>query len=415
MYQLLKGLKIVEGASFIAAPLCGLTFVQLGADVIRFDPIEGGPDWPLAPSGASFYWEGLNKGKRSIAIDLGRPEGREIAEALATATGTSAGLFITNYPTVSFLSHRCLSARRRDVIVVRVTGSSDGRTALDYTVNCSAGYPGMTGPPDATSPINHVLPAWDIAAGLTAAVSLLAAMHSRTMDGKGREIQVPLSNVAFGILSALGNLAEVAVSGRDRPRYGNALFGSFGRDFSTADKRRIMVVAITRRQWSALVKVLELSQEIATAEAAHCVRFETDEGARFTHREELFALVQSRIGMRNLSELAGAFDREAVCWGEYQTIQNGLQRDPRLSDVNPMFQYISHASGETYITAGFPGVLSDTDRVPVRPAPQLGAHTDEILAVELGMTDREIGVMHDRCIVAGPHLKVRSPANVPAG
>jgi 2-methylfumaryl-CoA isomerase len=296
-----------------------------------------------------------------------------------------------------------------------VTGSSDGRTAIDYTVNCSAGYPEMTGPPDATGPINHVLPAWDIAAGLTAAVSLLAATHSRAMDGKGTEIQVPLSNVAFGILSALGNLAEVTVSGRDRPRYGNALFGSFGRDFSTADKRRIMVVAITRRQWNALVKVLELSQEIAAAEAAHRVRFETDEGARFTHREELFAQVQSRIGMRNLSELADAFDREAVCWGEYQTIRDGLQRDPRLSDFNPMFQHTSHASGETYITAGFPGVLPDTDRVPVRPAPQLGAHTDEILAVELGMTDREIGVLHDRCIVAGPHLKVRSPANFPAG
>src|SRR5665213_2839172 len=101
-------MRIVEGASFIAAPLCGLTFVQLGADVIRFDPIGGGPDfhrWPLAPSGLSYYWEGLNKGKRSITIDLGRPEGREIAEALATAPGPNAGLFVTNYPAVGFLSH----------------------------------------------------------------------------------------------------------------------------------------------------------------------------------------------------------------------------------------------------------------------------------------------------------------------
>src|SRR5581483_1725973 len=90
MYDLLKGLRIVEGASFIAAPLCGLTFVQLGADVIRFDPIGGGPDfrrWPLAPSGLSFYWEGLNKGKRSIALNLAVPEGRELAIALATVPG----------------------------------------------------------------------------------------------------------------------------------------------------------------------------------------------------------------------------------------------------------------------------------------------------------------------------------------
>jgi len=149
MYDLLKGFRIVEGASFIAAPLCGLTFVQLGADVIRFDPIGGGPDfyrWPLAPSGLSFYWEGLNKGKRSIAIDLARPEGREIAAALVAAPGPQGGYFVTNYPTGSFLSHERLRAHRSDLITVRVTGSSDGRNALDYTVNCAAGYPQMTGP-----------------------------------------------------------------------------------------------------------------------------------------------------------------------------------------------------------------------------------------------------------------------------
>lgn len=98
MYSLLKNFRIVEGASFVAAPLCGLTFVQLGADVIRFDPIGGGPDfrrWPLAPGGDSFYWEGLNKGKRSIAIDVARPEGRELAQALVTAPGPNAGHFVS--------------------------------------------------------------------------------------------------------------------------------------------------------------------------------------------------------------------------------------------------------------------------------------------------------------------------------
>jgi 2-methylfumaryl-CoA isomerase len=405
MYELLKGMKIVEGASFVAAPLCGLTFVQLGADVIRFDPIGGGPDffrWPLAPSGLSYYWEGLNKGKRSIAIDLARPEGREIAEALATVSGSDAGLFVTNYPSVGFLSHRRLSARRGDLIVVRVTGSSDGRTALDYTVNCAAGYPKMTGPLGTDGPVNHVLPAWDVAAGLTAAVALLAAMHSRAIDKKGREIQVPLSNVAFGILSALGNIAEVAISGQDRPRYGNALYGSFGRDFLTADGSRVMVVAITRRQWKGLVSVLEIQTEISNMEARLGVDFETDEGARFCHRDELFTLVQARVRARSRLEVTEAFDREGVCWGEYQTVQEALHRDVRVSEANPMFQRMSHVSGETYIAAGFPGILSDTDRVSMRPAPRLGSHTDEILAVELGLPAHEIGALHDKRIVESP-------------
>ena len=405
MYDLLKGLRIVEGASFVAAPLCGLTFVQLGADVIRFDPIGGGPDflrWPVAPSGLSFYWEGLNKGKRSIAIDLARPEGREIATALVTIPGPESGLFVTNYPVRSFLAHERLVARRPDLITVRVIGSSDGRNALDYTVNCAAGYPHMTGPADAAGPVNHVLPAWDVAAGLTAAVSLLASARKRAITGQGGEIQVPLSNVAFGILSALGNIGEVSVSRRDRPRYGNALYGSFGRDFMTEDGRRLMIVAITRRQWRGLVEVLGLQEVIEALERRYGKNFETDEGARFVHRDELFALVEKRVGESRFADLVEIFDRHAVCWGEYQSVREALERDIRMSPANPLFDEISHPSGETYIAAGFPGVMPSMEREPVRPAPQLGAQTDEILSVELGLPDAEIGRLHDAGIVAGP-------------
>jgi 2-methylfumaryl-CoA isomerase len=405
MYGLLKGLRIVEGASFIAAPLCGLTFVQLGADVIRFDPIGGGPDfnrWPLAPSGLSLYWEGLNKGKRSIAIDLSRPEGRELAAALVTAPGPQAGHFVTNYPAAGFLSHERLRVRRADLITVRVTGSSDGRNALDYTVNCAAGYPDMTGPPEMRGPVNHVLPAWDVAAGLTAAVSLLAAAHDRAQTGQGCEIQVPLSNVAFGVLSALGNIGEVSVSGEDRPRYGNALYGSFGRDFVTADGRRVMIVAITRRQWRGLVEALDLGEAIAALEREHGKDFEADEGARFTLRERIFPLVQQAIGARRFGDLVPVFDRHNVCWGPYQTVREALRSDPRLSPANPMLEVISQPSGETYLAAGFPGVVSDAAREPIRSAPQLGAHTDEILATELGLSGQEIGRLHDARIVGGP-------------
>ena len=80
--ELLSGLRVVEGSAFVAAPLGGLTLAQLGADVIRFDTIGGGLDyrrWPVTEEGVSLYWAGLNKGKRSIAIDLSKPEGRELA------------------------------------------------------------------------------------------------------------------------------------------------------------------------------------------------------------------------------------------------------------------------------------------------------------------------------------------------
>ena len=94
MYPLLNGMTVAEGAAFIAGPSCTLHLQQMGATVIRFDPIGGGPDsrrWPLAADGASLYWEGLNKGKKSIALDLQAPAGRELAQRLAAAgTGCSS-------------------------------------------------------------------------------------------------------------------------------------------------------------------------------------------------------------------------------------------------------------------------------------------------------------------------------------
>ncbi|MGE4219278.1 MAG: CoA transferase, partial [Alphaproteobacteria bacterium] len=88
MNRIIEGMRVVEASAFIAAPFGGMTLAQMGADVIRIDPIGGGLDinrWPVTRDGASLYWAGLNKGKRSVTIDLRSAEGRELAQALATA------------------------------------------------------------------------------------------------------------------------------------------------------------------------------------------------------------------------------------------------------------------------------------------------------------------------------------------
>ena len=168
MYPLLHGMTVVEGSAFIAAPSCTLHLQQMGATAIRFDPLGGGPDsrrWPLAADGSSLYWEGLNKGKKSIALNLQAPEGRELAQRIATA---GHGLFVTNFPERSFLAYDRLAALRADLICLRVMGWADGALAVDYTINAAVGVPLMTGPADDPAPVNHVLPAWDLMAGPTA-------------------------------------------------------------------------------------------------------------------------------------------------------------------------------------------------------------------------------------------------------
>lgn len=404
MYDLLKGLRIVEGASFIAAPSCCLHLLQLGAEVIRFDAIGGGPDfrrWPLSEGGASFYWEGLNKGKKSIALDLSRPEGRELAQRIATAPGDNAGLFVTNFPVDGFLSHARLAARRPDLITVRVMGWPDGTTAVDYTINAAIGLPAMTGPTDRSDPVNHVLPAWDLLTGATAAYALLAAERHRRLTGHGQEVRVPLGDVAMAAIGHLGQIGEVTVSGNDRPRMGNELFGAFGRDFLTRDGQRVMLVAVSPRQWSGLLKALGIAAAVAALEQELGVTFAHDEGVRFQHRRRLYPLVEAAVAQRPLAALAQDFDANDVCWSPYRTVKQALAADPRLTTQNPVFAEVDHASGHRYLTPGAAASFMGTERQAPTRAPRLGEHTDQVLAEVLGLSCGEIARLHDQGLVAG--------------
>src|SRR5437588_5777889 len=101
MNRLLEDLRVVEFSAFVAAPLGGMTMAQFGAEVIRIDPIAGAIDyhrWPVTDSGASLYWAGLNKAKRSVALALDKPEGRELARAIAAAPGPGRRIVPTNLP-----------------------------------------------------------------------------------------------------------------------------------------------------------------------------------------------------------------------------------------------------------------------------------------------------------------------------
>lgn len=406
MYDFLQGLRIVEGASFIAAPSCGLHLAQMGAEVIRFDTIGGGPDfdrWPLAPNGASFYWEGLNKGKKSIALDLKSAEGRQLARTLIAAPGEAGGLFLTNFPAGGFLSHEHLAELREDLITLRVMGHADGTTALDYTVNCAVGLPQMTGPASlGDEPVNHVLPAWDLMAGAYGAFSLMVAERHRRATGQGLVMQLPLTDMAIASLGHLGQIAEASAFGRDRPRYGNDLYGAFGRDFLTRDGRRIMYAAITQRQWSGLIKALDIEAPVAALEQSVGTSFSKDAGERFRHRDALNKIVAAHTARFTYGELVRRLGDSGACWGPYRTLHEALTMDPAFSTENPMMSMVSHVSGHTYPTPGaatsVPGVAR---RIPSR-APRLGEHTDQVLAEVLGMDSHQIGVLHDRQVVAGP-------------
>jgi 2-methylfumaryl-CoA isomerase len=403
-YNLISGMRVIESSAFIAAPLGGLMLAQLGADVIRCDIIGGGIDYgrlPVMPSGRSLYWTGLNKGKRSIAIDIRRPEGRELLRALATAPGEGAGILLTNI-SVPWLSHDKLAAIRPDVISCTIEGNSDGSTAVDYTVNCATGYPAMTSGGSPDTPVNHALPAWDVTCALQAACAVLAAAHRRQGTGEGANIRLALSDSAFTMLSHLGLLSEAELMNAERPNIGNDVYGAFGRDFATRDGYRIMVVAISSRQWTALVKACGLEQQIAAIEQATDLDF-IHEADRFKGRDIIGALVKLWCETRLLAEIAATFDLHNVCWGKYQTVRTLLDEDPRVSLANPVFEQIETKGVGRHLSAGSPVRIADLQREPTQSAPYIGEHTDEVLHDVLSLSSPEIGRLHDAGIIAGPN------------
>lgn len=391
-YPLLAPLRVIESSAFVAAPLAGLTLAQFGADVIRIDMIGGGIDYgrlPLMPGGRSIYWTSLNKDKRSVAVDIRRPEGRELVQALVTAPGEGGGVLLTNIGT-PWLSHASLASRRADLISCTISGNPDGSTALDYTVNAATGYPAMTGDGSLQSPVNHVLPAWDVACAYQAAFAVVAAVLHRRQSGQGAELKLALADVAFTTVANLGLMAEVELLGEERPNLGNYIYGAFGRDFGTRDGQRLMVAGISAGQWKALCTVCELDAEMAAL----------DEGARFAARERIAERIAAWCSQRDMAEVARLFDQHKVCWGPYRTVRGLVQDDPRVGAANPVYERVQTPGIGSHITAGTAVRLAAQQRSPTQPAPWLGEHTEQVLHEVLGLDGAAIGRLMDAGVVA---------------
>lgn len=395
----LAGLRVVEVSAFIAAPLGGMTLAQLGAEVIRIDPLGGNIDinrWPLAPNGNSIYWASLNKGKKSVTLALDTPEGQELARAIICAPGADAGIVLTNLPARGWMSYSALSQHRNDLIMMQLIGNHDGSGAVDYTLNCASGFPIVTGPN--REPVNHVLPAWDVTAGLYLALGLMTAERTRRRDGKGQEVVLALSDVMLATVANLGYVADVQVNGHTREPIGNDLYGAFGRNFVTADKREIMLVAISDRQWKALGKATGLTKKLEMIGPLMDVDLATEAG-RFAARHAICAVLEQWSGQHTLPEIRQMLDGKGVLWGPYQDFGQLVAEDARCSVANPMFTQVDQPGIGRVLSTRVPLAFTGDQVPPAQPAPVLGQDTARVLQDMLGLAPAEIGRLRERGIV----------------
>jgi len=380
----LAGLRVIEVGSFIAVPAAGLALRQLGARVIRVDPVGGAPDigrWPLGRDGRSLYWAGLNRGKESVVLDLAAPGGQSTLRRLVSAGGAAGGILLSNIAGKPWLSDELLRRDRPDLIYLQVLGQAHGGPAVDYTVNAASGLAYATGPEDGQDPVNPALPAWDLLAASHTALAVLAAVRQRETSGEGAFLQIALEDVALSTLTTLGFLPEAHLRLRNRLPHGNYLYGTFGADMPLADGNRIMIVALTARQWDSLVDLTGTARAVTALEPALDADFRA-EGDRYLHRHVLAALMRPWFAARSLDEAAAALGGSHVLWAPFR----------RFTDV---VRDLGQGRGSAVVAEmaedGFGKILATTGPVrrsgasaPLARAPRLGQHTDSVLSELLG-------------------------------
>lgn len=391
----LTGVRIVEISSFVAVPLAGMTLAQLGAEVIRVDPIGGAADyhrWPLTDSGESIYWAGLNKGKRSVAADMRSPDGQDLVQRLIA----DSGVLITNVAGRQWHSYEALTRLRPDLIHVEISGRADGGTGVDYTVNAGIGFPMVTGPAELAAPVNHVLPAWDVACGVYAALAVVTALRHRDATGHGQQIGIPLENVALATAGNLSFLTEAMVNGNARERIGNSVYGQYGQDFTSSDGASFMVVALTGRHFRDLTELTGTTKAVAALADTLGADF-ADEGERYRHREALTGVFTEWFSAHTGEEITAALKETSVLWDRYRSFAEAVT-DERVT-ANPMFTALSQPRIGEYLAPGLPMSI-DGSYPPAAPAPALGDDTAAVLGDWLGLTPEEISALTESGTVA---------------
>jgi len=401
----LKGVKILDLSTYVAGPSASMTLGQLGADVVRIDPLGGANDTtrlPLDVDGHSLYWASLNKQKQTIEVNLRDDRGIDLVHDLLANSGPDGGIVITNAIVNPRLSYDELRRSRPDLIMVHLTGHADGSPAVDYTVNTDTGLPLMTGPLDDPGPVNHVLPAWDLLAGLQAVVAVLAAERVRRTTGRGQLVKLSLADVAVTSMANLGYVADVVKNGSGRQRDGNYLFGSYGIDFSCADGTRIMVVALTARHWSRLVAMTSSTEAIAELEAARGADF-SDEAQRFAARYEITDILAPWFAAHDAGQVIEALNDAGVLWGQYRTIEELVGDDDSILGRSQLFEDVEFPAIGTLPTPRST-IQFDPDvsaNVAPRPVGLPGDDTASVLHAWLGLDAPSVDALRSENVIGG--------------
>ena len=399
----LAGIRVLDLSRVLAGPYCTMVLADLGADVIKLERPGVGDEtrtWgPPFAGGEATYYLALNRGKRSIALDLADARSRPVVEQLVANSDVVVENFRAGVSERLRLDYESLRALREDLVYCSITGFGSrrhppNRPGYDFVAQAESGLMSITGPPDG-EPTKAGVALIDVMAGIHAATAILAALQGRHATGAGQKIEVSLIDAG---LASLINVAQAVLStGLEAGRYGNAHPSIVPYEpFQTADGW-VAVAAANDGLWLALCRAIE-RPDLATDG-----RFATNPG-RVEHRDELVGTLGESFRSRSAEAWLARLAEQGVPAGKVRGVREAFEAAAQAGD--PATVTVHHPTiGELPLVRS-PIRLEPSPETAPGPPPLLGEHTVEIL--------RELGRDPEPLLAAGVATSTAA-AHPPAG
>ena len=390
----LTGLRVVEFTHMVMGPTCGMVLADMGAEVIKVEPVDGDRTRHLLGAGSGFF-PMFNRNKKSIAIDLHQPEGAAVARRLAAGADVVAenfkpgtmGKYGLDYDSLSKVNERLIYVSHKGFL----PGPYEHRTALDEVVQMMGGLAYMTGRPG--DPLRAGTSVNDIMGGMFGAIGALGALIQRGITGKGQEVQSALfENNVFLVGQHMLQYAVTGQPAAPLPARVNP-WGIYD-VFTVRDGEQIFLAAVSDAQWATFCEALGYADLKAEP------RYATN-NLRVVARPELLAELGSRLKVHSAADLAALFEKFGLPFAPIRRPED-LFDDPHLQATGGLADITlpdGQRAGETAKTTLFPFTM-DGQRLGVRlQPPRMGEHTRELLA-GIGYSSAEIDSLHQQAVVA---------------
>jgi len=383
----LEGIRVLDLTRILAGPLCTMMLGDMGADVIKVEPVGSGDDtrtWgPPFAGGESAYFLGINRNKRSITLNMAGKPGQEILAKLIAACDVLVENFKFGTLEKWGFGNEWLGANAPRVIRCSITGygSSGPRAALpgyDFILQAESGLMSICGEPDGT-PMKYGVAIVDIVTGMLACNSILAAVHARHRTGRGQHVEVSLFD------SSLAMLANVAsnhlISGKEARRFGNGHPNIVPYTAYPAKDGMIAVAVGNDAQFA------KFSAALGESEWAADPRFAKNPD-RVAHREALDDMIAKALGRDTAQTWLDKLTAGGIPCGRINSVSQALS-DPHTV-ARGMVRTVKHSAAGEVKMLGIPFRFSDTAATIRRAPPTLGEHTDQVLREELGLSEKRI-------------------------